>query len=110
MPELCEVRLDREVLNFFLVNRKIETISFLSDSFCKQCDGIKELSEKLPLIVTKVLSRAKKLFIYLSDPSTNQSHWIILTHGMTGKITSERNVNCHIKFTMSHWSLGFDTW
>ncbi len=113
MPEIVEVKTDADLLDFYLSNRQLESISFITDLFKNKSKGLEELNECLPLTVNKVVSRAKKLFFHLVDPNPDSDSkkadwWIFLTYGMSGRISVNNRKHSHIKFNMSHNWIGFD--
>lgn len=108
MPEIVEVYRDAEDLNFFLSNRSMLEAKFETNLFNNKCPGIEELNKSLPLPVKKVLSRAKKIFIHLQKDQTNW--WIIIAHGMSGRISSKKYQHSHISFTMSPSWIGMNKW
>lgn len=109
MPEAVENYLDAETLDFYLSNRQILSIQFLTQEFKNKCDGIELLASRVPFTVEKVRSRAKKIFIFLLT-SNKERAWIILFHGMTGRINQLQTTHSHIQFTMSPCWIGFNRW
>lgn len=105
MPEIVEIRQDAEFLDFFITYRELRSVKFITDLFNKHCKGIEELNKCLPLKVERVLSKAKKIFIKLSN-----NWWIFITYGMTGRISNIQRKHSHIQFDLSHSWIGFDTW
>jgi len=107
MPEICECRTDADLLDFYLSNRYLESITLINDVFKSKSSGIEELQQHLPLKVNRVLSRAKKIFVQLTNPKGND-WWIFWAYGMTGRIGEERKTHSHVEFKMSHSWIGFD--
>lgn len=105
MPEIVEIRQDAEFLDFFITYRELRSVKFITDLFNKHCKGIEDLNKCLPLKIERVLSKAKKIFIKLSN-----NWWIFITYGMTGRISNTQRKHSHIQFDLSHSWIGFDTW
>src|SRR5579872_324047 len=109
MPEIVENKLDADALHFYLSNRTLLSITFMTDLFIKRCSGLEDINKNLPLIITKVRSRAKKIFIFLED-KMGKNYWIILFHGMSGKIQIHKTPHSHIQFNISESWIGFNIW
>ena len=116
MPEIVEVRTDAEDLDFYLSYRNLEEITFCNDLFKNKCKGIEELNNQLPLQIECVMSKAKKIFIKLISINNEQTNnrtenqntwWLIITYGMTGKISINKRKHSHIYFKMSESYIGF---
>jgi formamidopyrimidine-DNA glycosylase len=108
MPEGPELRVDAEQLDFFLAGRTLKSIELINALFENKCEGLDELRGALPLVVDRVRSRAKKLFIFLKSVN-NTPQWVIfMTYGMTGKISCDKEEHSHLQFRMSHSHVGFD--
>jgi formamidopyrimidine-DNA glycosylase len=106
MPEICEYRTDADILDFYLSNRDLLSVEFITNLFQSKCDGIEELKKLLPIKVNKVMSKAKKLFIFLKKDQLEW--WIILYYGMSGLISTIKEKHSHIKFTLSHSWIGMN--
>ena len=102
MPEIVELRTDADLLDFYLCGRNIEDIT-VSDLFKNKCTGIEEIKGALPLKISRVMSKAKKLFIKLQN-----NWWIIMTYGMTGSMSREKGKHSHINFKMENHFIGFN--
>jgi formamidopyrimidine-DNA glycosylase len=111
MPEIVELRTDADLLDFYLSGRLLKSAELIPGSpFAKNCEGLEELSQCLPMIVDRVRSRAKKLIIYLVDPAEEHpDHQIVISYGMTGRIGEAKKEHSHVRFEMSHSWVGFDT-
>lgn len=110
MPEIAEVRVDADLLDFYLNNRQLQKIEDVTGLFMNKCKGLEELNANLPLTVEWVKSRAKKIFIKLTGNMGDSQDWyIFITYGMTGGITHEPSKHCHLEFTLSEDWMGFNT-
>lgn len=111
MPEIVEHRVDADLLDFYLSNRTMESVSLLTEVFANKAIGLEKLQKFLPLRVERVLSRAKKIFIRLIDPDPESrvpDWWIIYSYGMTGRVSQRIQSHAHVEFKMSHSWIGFD--
>jgi formamidopyrimidine-DNA glycosylase len=108
MPEGPEIHVDSEQLDFFLSNRTMLSVELIGAAFKNRCDGLEELQGALPLRVTMVRSRGKKLYIFLQAEGKQQ--WVIVIgYGMTGNMGQTKQKHSHLAFKVSHHSIGFDT-
>lgn len=111
MPEIVEHRVDADFLDFYISNRVMTSIKFLSDLFKNKCSGIEELNAELPLTVQKVVSKAKKICIHLTnDKEEKKDWWIFICHGMSGSISEELKKHSHIQIDMAEHKIGLNTW
>lgn len=102
MPEIVELRTDADILDFYLCGRNIQDIS-ISEVFLNKCTGLDDLKKTLPLKISRVMSKAKKLFFKLEN-----NWWIVMTYGMTGSMSNKKGKHSYITFTIEDHPIGFN--
>jgi formamidopyrimidine-DNA glycosylase len=102
MPETVELRTDADILDFYICNRQLLNLE-INDIFKNKCTGYEDIKAFLPLKITKVLSKAKKLFIKLEN-----NWWIIMTYGMTGSMSLDKGKHSHITFQLEDHYIGYN--
>ena len=106
MPEAGEVLTTVDMMNFYMINKKISNINFLSGKHYEDNpENYDLLLESLPLKVDTVYCKGKLIVMRLSNPNDESKKWWILNHlVMTGswrlKCNEEHEsyVRCRIEF------------
>ena len=102
MPEGVEVRLMAEFLNtlndYWIISYKIHSGRYKRHGEPKGFDIFKQ---KLPLHISKVVSKGKAIFFHLHDNDNHEYH-IYNTLGMSGHWTLNDYKHNHIEFNLYH--------
>lgn len=106
MPEGPEVLTTTEMMNFYMINKILLSIDFVSGKHTENNPkGYSSFLEHLPLKVDKVFCKGKLIVIQLSNPENSSEKMWILNHlVMTGswqlrsKNTDNNYIRCRMKF------------
>lgn len=116
MPENPEVLTTVDMMNFYMINKKISNINFISGKhYVDSPEDYELLIENLPLKVDRVYCKGKQIVMQLSNPDDETKKWWILNHlVMTGswqlkcKEEHESYVRCRIEFEKLESNGSFD--
>lgn len=85
MPEIAEVALTAEILEKYLLGKKLESFDFVGGKYTRTSPvGYDDFIEDLPLTVKEINSRGKFLWFELGNSKNNCTWYIWNTFGLNG--------------------------
>jgi formamidopyrimidine-DNA glycosylase len=104
MPEICEILLTTEMLQFLTKNYLLVSYEILAGLYFenRELPGKDDFYKDLPLSVNKVSSRGKLFWFEFQKFLSTEKSYLIMKFQMTGRLSLHYIKDAHIVFTFYH--------
>jgi len=107
MPEVVEVLITSQYLEYKFLNKKIKKINILSGKYSKkEPQGYHNFLTKLPVKIISIKSKGKLLYFTLQNDK-NEEFYIISTFGLSGSWSMIKNDYSHIEFKLENSTMWY---
>lgn len=108
MPEVVEVLITSQYLEYKILNQKLKKINILGGKYSKkEPEGYKNFLTKLPLKITGIKSKGKLLYFILQNEK-NEEFYIISTFGLSGSWSINKEDYSHIEFELEKRNIWYN--
>lgn len=102
MPEVCEVAVTVNYLNTKAKNKILNKVQVISGRYTRhKLAGIININSKLPLVITKIDSKGKFMWMEFTDTKTNDIYYMVNTYGLSGGWGFNEHVHNRVKFILN---------